>query len=258
MTVSEPDFRRLDDPEPPVATDHRLDAVVTRGRKLRRRRTALTTGATMAAVVVVVALAGVVGLVRTHVGPTVGVPAAGGPASPTLSTAPPTAAADTNQSPPITGSKISQVLSTDGVGPYLIGTPSKLLQAKGFLAMKPTNATCPDTYAPTATSKLDPATLRIVVRPPGYVGLVEASGREYVTPSGAYIGMTEPRLAQIYGGQLLPAGPVDTSRSVTQTYTVGTALAVGFVVTDGQVSYLLAGSKGDVIERLKSGAFAGC
>ncbi|WP_163512520.1 hypothetical protein [Fodinicola acaciae] len=251
--MSDLDFSGLDDPEPPVATDSRLEAAVTRGRQLRRRRGALTAGATMAAVVLVVALAGVVGLVRTHLGPTGGVPAAGGTTNSTA-IAPPTATPLPDPSAPTATRdvKLSEVLSTDGVGPYMIGTPTKLLQADGTLPLRPVSAACPNVYAP--TGKLDPATLRIVAEPPGFVGLVEAKGLEYVTPSGAYVGMPEARLAEVYGAQLLPVAKVGASYA----YTVGTVHVVGFVVTDGQVSNLLAGTKQSVVEKLKSGTVFDC
>jgi hypothetical protein len=231
--VIELDLRRLDDSEPPVATEQRLGASIVRGQALRRKHNLLAMTTASMALVLVIALGGLIGLVRT--------PATVSPAGQTSSTA--------AEAPP---SPVPYELSADGIDPYLIGADADLLQKQGLLAAPRTPVSCPAAYLPLGKYAKDPLRMGATGR---QIDLVVASGRVFHTPSLATVGMTYDDLHRKFAAEQLVQVP---TKGFEQAYTVGRLNVVGFALTKGQVRLLVAGPKAVVTKLLQDGTLASC
>ncbi|WP_163512521.1 hypothetical protein [Fodinicola acaciae] len=231
------DLRHLDDVEPPVATEQRLGLSMVRGRALRRKHHLFATTAATTAVVLVIALAGVVGLMRPHLGTAID-PAGGTP---------------TSQAGPPDASPTPQPyeINADGIDPYLIGADAEPLAKAGKLSTPAAVSKCPATYVPLGTYKGAP--LRIGVSD-GQIAIVVASGEVFHTPNHAIVGMTEDELKRTIDAAQLVAVP--TPRD--QAYTIGRSNVMAFVFLNGRITLLVAGPRGLVTQLLQTGALTAC
>jgi hypothetical protein len=261
--VPELNFRHLDDDEAPVATDARLAAAQGRGRVLKRRRTALLTVTT--ALVLVVAVGGVLGVATRFVprpdgvqvaappGPPTGVPLPGDtsrPETPSAQKSAPTTS-PSGQPPPAT-MPFTYLLLPSGLDPYLVGTDVKYLQRNKWIQTSD-GQQCQPLFS--VAKPYDPKDVRLFVSDSMIQLVVIAANPRYTSASGAYVGMPEAVLKKIYLDRLKNVVGAD---GTVAGYYASTPMSVGFWITGGKVSGMIAGSTQDVISMVESGKHLEC
>jgi hypothetical protein len=262
--VPELDLRHLDDDEAPVATETRLATSVGRGRKLKRRRTARLS--VTAALVLVVATGGALGVAATFAPTRVGIPAASQPGPGT--SPPPTTEPVPSEPPVLTPSLPSaspsyavmdptvmpdtQMLTTDGLTPYLIGADANQLVARDW-ASHVGGKTCKTGYyvvAPHSSNDVQLITSGSLIQ----LVIIKANSK-YATPKGAFVGMPEGALVKLYPTIHRVAGQDQSSHG----YYVASPQSIGFWIgSDGNVSGMIAGRTQDVASWVSSGMHLEC
>lgn len=229
------DLRRLDDHEPPVATEQRLGASIVRGHALRRKHNLAAIVSATAAVMVVIAMAGVIGLAR----PQLVVVNPAGQAPPTSVPAPMPSAQPYE-------------ISADGIDPYMLGADATLLEKEGLLAGSPALIKCPAAYAP--LGKYAKEALRVGVTG-DRISLVMVASTAFHSPSLVTVGMTEDKLKRTINAAQLVQVP---SASFEQAYVIGRPNAMAFAFTAGRIKLMVAGNRELLTQLLRDGTLATC
>jgi hypothetical protein len=144
------------------------------------------------------------------------------------------------------------VLAADGIGPYIVGARLSALESPGLVANVEPSFDCDDEWQNAEASGRDAGHLHISF----YLGRltdVHTASDEYVTPSGARVGMPLAELQRIYGAR----GTVITGVSGNQAFSVHVPDGLGIVFfldeTNTKVSSMSAG----IVERLDIMAVVG-
>jgi hypothetical protein len=256
------DLGFLDDAEPPVGSDERLVPVRARWRQLRRRRRTTRWVATAAAAVVV-AGAGVTAATHPWTPDRTTVTVNPAPAPPASRTASPSSRPSPSSSSSATSGSASPsapetnvmpntfVVSTDGLDPYLVGASTKQLLAKGWLT-RVGGQTCATGYY--VVEPHDPSAVLITVADGQIQQVAIPDNTRYRTVSGARIGTSEAALQKLYGSALVKV----TGYGGEYGYRVGSGHTIGFWISGGKVSGLVAGTQSRVVATIGAGKHYEC
>jgi hypothetical protein len=122
------------------------------------------------------------------------------PATSTTSSVPsptPSAVPSLSPTPPPTDPAI--VFAADGIGPYLVGTQLAELQSRALVAGLVDSQFCADSKGATAIGRY--ATSVTLTFTGGRLASVHTQSADYVTPSGAKVGLTLAEVQAIYGAR---------------------------------------------------------
>jgi hypothetical protein len=165
-------------------------------------------------------------------------------ASPTTSGSPDASSATTSPTPTAPATDPAIVFAADGIGPYVIGVALADLQAHGQVTNLSSSPFCTNYTGGEATGRYA-GTITLTFHL-GHLTQIHTLSNQYVTPSGAKLGMTLSDLQGIYGARgTLITGALSKGFSVRVE---STGLAIVFLIDSSGNANAMSGGEATPLE----------